>query len=202
VTMAIHNDTWEHDGNGWRQIANVYGGVHPPRAETAVANDLLRNRLVLFGGRIANGALQGDTWEYGAQWQPFGFGCSGSAGVPALVGGAPALLGATATASVDHLPATAPFALLAVGLSRTQSAFGNLPLLLTSFGMPGCRLYTSAEVLTVLPAVGGAAAWSWSVPPLPALVGAAVHLQGVAWDPAANAMGLTTSNAATLVVGG
>ena len=201
VTMQIFNDTWEHDGVTWTQVNNVYGGVYPPRAEFGITHDFLRDRLVTFGGAIANGSLRNDTWEYGAQWTQFGLGCAGSAGVPALAGGALPKLGSTATASLASLPAASPFALLAIGLSRTQWAFGSLPALLDGFGMPGCRTYTSADLLTVLPASGGAATWSWNVPSQSVFLGATFHLQGVAWDPGVNSLGLVTSNAATLVVG-
>jgi hypothetical protein len=202
VTMAIFNDTWEHDGANWTQVNSVYGGVYPARADSAVAHDAMRDRLVLFGGVIANGALQDDTWEYGAYWQAFGLGCAGSAGVPSLAGGATPRLGTTATANLGNLPPSSPFAFLAIGLSRTQLALGNLPALLTSFGMPGCRTYTSADLLTAVTASGGAATWSWSVPPVSAFLGTTFYLQGVSWDPGINALGLTMSNALTLVVGG
>ncbi len=200
-TMQIFNDTWEHDGANWTQVNNVYGGVYPPRAEFGITHDFQRNRLVLFGGVLANNSLRDDTWEFGAQFLPFGTGCTGSAGVPSLVGGAPPILGTTTTATIGNLPPSSPFALLAVGLSRTQWAGGNLPALLTSIGMPNCRTYTSADLLATVPASGGNAQWNWSVPLQPQFLGSTFYLQGVAWDPGANALGLTVSNAATLVLG-
>ena len=201
VTMQILNDTWEHDGATWTQINNTYGGVYPPRAEFGITHDFVRDRLVTFGGAIANGSLRDDTWEFGAQWTPFGLGCAGSAGVPALVGGSLPELGGIATASLVNLPPSSPFALLAVGLSRTQWAFGNLPMLLTSFGMPNCRTYTSVDLLTTLAASGGVATWSWNVPSQSIFLGTTFYLQGVSWDPGVNALGLTVSNATTMVVG-
>ena len=201
VTMEILNDTWEHDGTNWVQINNVYGGIYPPRADFGMTHDFVRDRLVAFGGVAANNELRDDTWEYGAQFQPFGMGCLGSAGVPALVGGLPAKLGWPCTADITNLPASSPFAFLAVGLSRTQWALGSLPMLLTNFGMPGCRTYTSLDQLLFVPATGGTATWAWDVPNQPGLVGQALYLQGVSWDPGVNALGLTVSNAATLVIG-
>lgn len=201
LTMAIANDTWEHDGVDWRQVQGTYGGVYPPRAEFAMAHDLIRDRLVLFGGRIANNALQNDLWEFGAQFQRFGNGCAGSAGVPQLAAGAPPQLGQTTTAVLSNLPPTSGVALLAVGLSRQQWPLGSLPALLTNFGMPGCRAYTSSEVFTALLANNGTATWSWAVPAWPGWLGTAFHLQGLALDPSANAAGATVSNAATIVIG-
>ena len=200
-TQQICNDTWEHDGVNWTQVNNVYGGVYPPRGEFGITHDFVRDRLVLFGGAIANNSLRDDTWEFGAQFLPFGLGCAGSAGVPALVGGAPPQLGAMTTVTITNLPPGSPFAVLAVGLSRTQWALGSLPALLTNLGMPGCRSYTSADLLTTVPASGGVATWSWSVPAQPLWLGTAFYLQGVAWDPGANALGLTVANAATMVIG-
>lgn len=201
VTMEIRNDTWEHDGVSWTQIANVHGGVYPPRDKFGIAHDFTRDRLVLYGGVIANGAVQDDTWEYGAHFQPFGMGCMGSGGVPALTGGALPKLGSVTTATLSNLPPSSPFAFMAVGLSRTQWAFGSLPMLLTALGMPGCRSYTSADLLAFVPAAAGSGVWSFAVPPVASLVGADFYLQGLSWDPGINPMGLTTSNAATLVVG-
>jgi hypothetical protein len=201
VTMEIFNDTWEHDGVNWVQIDNVYGGIYPPRADVGIAHDFVRNRLVAFGGVDANTATLDDTWEYGAQFQPFGMGCLGSAGVPALVGGLPAKIGSTCTASITHLPPSSPFAFLAVGQSRTQWAHGNLPMQLGSAGMPNCRTYTSVDQVFTLPASGGTATWTCDVPNLSSLVGLPLYLQGISLDPGVNAVGLTMSNAATLVVG-
>lgn len=201
TTLQILDDTWEHDGVQWTPVVHAYAGVAPPRGEFGVTHDFVRDRLVLFGGAIANGSLRDDTWEYGAHFLPFGLGCAGSAGVPTLVGGAPPRLGTTTTATLGHLPPASPFALLAIGLSRTQWAFGSLPMLLDPFGMPNCRTYTSADLLTTVPASGGAATWSWNVPVQAVFLGATFHLQGLAWDPGVNALGLTVANAATMIVG-
>jgi hypothetical protein len=63
------NDTWEWDGETWRQI-KVPGP--PPRAEAAIAFDGYRGRVVLFGGYnlTKSGRTRlGDTWEWdGSRW--------------------------------------------------------------------------------------------------------------------------------------
>lgn len=201
VTMQILNDTWEHDGTNWVQVNNVYGGVYPPRAEFGMTHDILRDRIVLFGGVIANNSLQNDTWEYGAQFTRFGNGCAGTAGVPSLNGLALPRLGATCTVQVDNLHPQASVAMMAVGLSRQQWPLGNLPMLLNGFGMPGCRAYTSTDVLTVIGANAGSATWNWTVPNWSGYLGSPFHLQALSLDAGANAAGLTVSNAATIVVG-
>jgi hypothetical protein len=201
VTMEIFNDTWEHDGVNWVKVDNVYGGIYPPRADVGITHDFVRDRLVAFGGVTDNTALLDDTWEYGAQFQPFGMGCLGSAGVPALVGGLPGRIGTTCSVTITNLPPSSPFGYLAVGQSRTTWAHGNLPMQLPSFGMPGCRTYTSVDQIFTIPASGGTATWTCNVPNLPSLVGQALYLQGISLDPGVNAAGLTMSNAATLVIG-
>lgn len=200
-TQVILNDTWEHDGSQWREITNAYGGMYPPRAESAVTHDFVRDRLISFGGRIANNGLRNDTWEYGAHWQPFGIGCAGTAGVPTFAPGQLPQLGGVATVDIGNVPPGIPFAFVAVGLSRTQWLFGNLPMPLTGFGMPGCRSYTSADLLAYAPASNGIATWSWNVPNLPTVVGTPFYLQGVTFDPGANQLGLAVSPAATMVIG-
>lgn len=201
VTQQIFNDTWEHDGVNWNQVNNVYGGMYPPRSDFAMAHDFGRNRLVTFGGVTANNGLLDDTWEYGAQFQPFGLGCAGTAGVPQISVVTPAVLGTTFSAQLANLPPATTYAAIVGGFSRTQSVLGNLPLLLTNYGMPGCRLYTSSEMIFVLQPAAGVASWSWQVPSLPSLIGEAFYLQGVVFDPGVNPVSATLSNAATMVVG-
>lgn len=201
ITQQIFNDTWEHDGTKWTKLDNVYGGIYPPRADVGLCHDLVRDRIVAFGGKTANNELRDDTWEYGAQWQRFGTGCAGSAGTPVLTGRAAARLGTTCTADISNVPAGIPFAFMAIGVSRTQWAGGSLPAQLTPFGMPNCRTYTSADLLAYAPATAGTATWSYQVPLVPGLVGTPFYLQGVTFDPGANVAGLAVSNAATLVIG-
>jgi hypothetical protein len=50
--------TWT---NGW--MGDTPYGLPPPRTEHAMATDPVRGKIVLFGGRGVNGALE-DTWEY------------------------------------------------------------------------------------------------------------------------------------------
>jgi len=201
VTFEILNDTWEHDGVDWRQVDNVYGGIYPPRIDVAMTHDLLRDRLVAFGGELANGSLRNDTWEYGAHWQPFGSGCAGSNGTPTLTGGDLPRLGYTTTAELSNVPVAIPAAFMAVGLSRTQWALGPLPSLLTPIGMPNCRAYTSSDLIVGLPAAGGTATWSFAIPTDANLVGETFYLQGITFDPGINPASLAVSNAQTLVIG-
>lgn len=201
ITQVIQNDSWEFDGTAWRQLHAVYGGMYPPRSDFAMAHDFLTDRITAFGGVTQTNMVLDDTQQFGAQFQPFGAGCAGTGGTPRLVLGALPVLGTQLRVDLIDLPPASTLAAMSLGLSRTQWVLGNLPMLLTNLGMPGCRAYASADVLVTLPVVGGVASWTFDLPQLPFLLGDAYHLQGIAVDPGVNGAGLTVSNAATIVLG-
>jgi hypothetical protein len=59
------NDTWEWDGTAWTQVTT--NNLPSPRDRFGMCYDLLRSRVVLFGG-ISSQASD-ETWEYdGADW--------------------------------------------------------------------------------------------------------------------------------------
>ncbi len=63
---GTQGETWTWDGATWRRVAMA---GPPPRAEAAMAFDLRRKVMVLFGGRTARDEMLGDTWEWdGAVW--------------------------------------------------------------------------------------------------------------------------------------
>lgn len=60
------NDTWEFDGNDWRQVTAAVSP--PPRYYPSLTYDSHRQRIVLFGG-VGSGGPLNDTWEYdGFNW--------------------------------------------------------------------------------------------------------------------------------------
>lgn len=62
----LFGDTWLWDGQEWIQVADTGPA---PRRKFALATDLQRKRIVLFGGELAGGALARDTWEWdGTEW--------------------------------------------------------------------------------------------------------------------------------------
>jgi hypothetical protein len=105
--------------------------------------------------------------EY-ASWIPYGSGCAGTGGVPALqVVSAPSL-GSTLTLSVQNLGA---------GIAVMVTGLGQVALPLQPIGLgfgPGCTLLVTLDALDVMLPVGGSATWSLPIPNLPALVG--LHL--------------------------
>ena len=68
-TDTLLGDTWEWDGEAWRQSA---ASGPPARSESSACFDARRGRVVLFGGwRWVEGRRQrlGDTWELdGSRW--------------------------------------------------------------------------------------------------------------------------------------
>jgi hypothetical protein len=64
-------DTWEWDGVNWTQLDDAGPAA---RLALAVASDTTRNRIILFGGDVADAAagsasLSGETWEWdGTAW--------------------------------------------------------------------------------------------------------------------------------------
>ena len=200
-TQAVFDDTWEFDGNAWRQIAGPFGGVQPARADFAMAHDLVRDRIVLFGGEPAAGGMRNDTWEFGADFRTFGTACVGSAGAPQLALGALPRIGATASVQLVNLLPSAPIAGMVVGFDRTHGSLGPLPASLTPFGLTGCSAFVSLDILLPLPASGGSATFDLVIPGAPGFFGNVYYLQGLSLDPASNPAGLVTSNAASLVIG-
>jgi hypothetical protein len=200
TTMTFFNDTWEWRGS-WQQVQGPVGSLSPPRAEGMMAMDSTRGRIVYFGGRDQNNAALDETWEYGGQFRTFGSGCAGSNGIPQLRAGSTSSFGTTFRTAITNLSTASPIALVVTGLDNRTSALGPLPQLLTAFGMPNCRLHVSPDLFQVVPASGGAAAWSWGVPPNTLLFGAKFYQQAVGLDAGVNAAGLTVSNAGAATIG-
>lgn len=66
ATYMETNDTWEFDGATW--TLRSLPQAPPPRHDTVLGYDPLRQRIVLFGGQTITGMFV-DTWEYdGNTW--------------------------------------------------------------------------------------------------------------------------------------
>ncbi len=194
-------DVWEWDGVSWTE--RLPPNAPPPRGPVHLAYDSARERVVMRSG---DGFT--DTWEYGpvtpAAYEPFGQGCTGSAGIPTLgaVGNSRPWLGDTLHVELGNVPWGSTPVSLVFGMSDTMAGTLPLPAALDPIGMTGCTLYTSflAEVPAV--PVGGVAAWSFPVTLPASELGGMLFQQAFVMDVGANPLGLTASNAARLVVGG
>lgn len=136
-----------------------------------------------------------------ATFLPYGAGCAGTLGVPALAN-APGSLpvpGTTFTVSVSG--AATGLAMIATGLSDSQSGGLPLPLPLAVIGMPGCDLLVEVLRLDAMTPSGTTAAISWTLPTGGAVVGMHFYQQVLTFDPTVNALGFVASNAAAATIG-
>lgn len=137
-----------------------------------------------------------------ATYSAFGMGCSGSLGTPQITAAAnsrPAL-GSTLVVDVDNLPFG--IAVMATGFSATTTSSGlPLPLDLSIVGMSNCSQLVDAPRLDLVTGSGSGANWSWTIPNNANFFGYEFFNQAFALDPAANAFGFTSSNAASGIIG-
>ncbi len=206
------NDLWVFDGASWTRLVTL----NPParRFDCGMAFDTARGKLVLFGGQNTTWAQYvrdwssapglRDTWEYTpgviGSFTPFGVGCAGSRGVPALrLQGSPPTAGQPLRVQVDNLPLVGP-AFVFVGASNSLYGVLPLPFPLGGIGMTGCTLYASGDALVAVQNVLGTALLNLDLPL--STVGSSVYLQAFPFDPVANPLGLTASHGAHVQIGG
>jgi len=165
------NDTWEWDGVDWTQRS---AGTPPARAYAPMETDTRRHRLVIFGGYTVP---VNDTWELEtgplARARPIGAGCSGCAGIPALVAVGLPRLGNAAFALRIEMARPSAGALFAVGATGASTPFGPCTL----------HLAWPFAVFSAVTDLGGLAVLPLPVPDSPALRGAVALAQAVVADP-------------------
>ncbi len=241
--------TWSWDGNNWAQL--FVTSTPPGRYEAMLTTDLIRNRLVMFGGIDFNPNLRrSDTWEWdGTAWQQltltqnpgprryaafgyheglgravlfgdgtgtwelynpnqasfraFGAGCPSSAGTAVMSAGnntAP-WLNESLLIEVAGLPNRGNPTFLLLGFSRDFWGAIPLPFDLAILGATGCALRVSAELTVPMVNLNGTARQSLPIGSDPFLVGASFFTQAFVVDPAANQLGIATSNACQARIG-
>lgn len=193
-------DTWEYDGVDWTMVAST----GPFKSTESYAGyDQTRRQAYHFGGSGPTGNSQ-ETWIYAgastALFAPFGRGCAGGAGTPALSANAP-VLGQGFTLSVASLGSGALGALLLQGFSSTALAGTRLPLDLTPYGLSGCRLEIAPTANLFLFASNGTASLAFTVPNATALLDLAYFTQAIAPDATAANGVASMSNAGHAVLG-
>jgi len=146
---------------------------------------------------VSIGAHEEDS---GASYRTFGAGCAGSAGTPSNTASAPPRLGFNSVITFGNLPA-ANVAIAMLGLSNTTSIFGALPYDMTPLGAPGCFGRVSPDATVFLLGAGGSASLNFPVPNQGSVLGFTFHTQALALDSSLNALGASTSDAATAIVG-
>lgn len=129
----------------------------------------------------------------------YGSGCPASVGDPLPRAYVMPRLGRLFIAGIDQIGPGAQTVFGLVGLSRQHLGGQPLPIDLGAFGMPGCALLCSADLLHLT--VGPGNWWWFSMPVGQELVGARFFLQGLVVDPGANAAGLVTTPGLMAVIG-
>ena len=104
------------------------------------------------------------------------------------------VVGATARALVSNVPS--PFAVVALGWSNVSIGALLLPAPLDGYGMLGCSVLQSTDVvgLPVTFTGGSTATYSLPIPLWPGLLGVHVYLQGLAVAPGVNPANIIVSN--------
>jgi hypothetical protein len=192
---------WEWDGAQWSPRYQPGPG---PRTSFGITYDAVARRVVVAGGGVQYpGGIywQNDTWSFQsplpADVAPFGSGCAGTAGTPAL-GAAPftlSWLGDTMRNVVEAIPVGEPGAVFVSSVGSTP------PIPLGGVGMPGCDLLVPIDVVEFRAATAGRAEWALAIPNTPSLAGATFRQQAFVLDAAANVLGLTASNAVLVTLG-
>lgn len=187
--------TYEHDGASWTGGPTAAPAFMQGEQGISGTYDAARERIVAFVHR--------GTWVFEtaakAEAAPYGVGCAASTGVPALAATSRPWIGDACSGELTFVPLSG-LAMLTLGWSDHNWGSAALPLSLAAQGAPGCLVWVEPSLWLPLPP-GSSAAWSLAVPNVAVLAGLQVFAQGVVFDPAANALGLATSNALRLRLG-
>lgn len=170
------------------------GGYSSIHGDTIVSNDL--PTVPTTGNQAGRPGLRFCVDR--AEKLLFGESCAGSGGSTPLLGlGSRPILGTSVTIWLSDAPPNA-MAACAFGF-ETRPPF---PIDLTSQGAPGCRQYFQEGALVFLTANPlGIGQLALPIPSSPSVVGAVVYTQYYVLDPTGNALGITSSNYGSLLVG-
>lgn len=161
------------------------------------------------GGNTWNGPFQDIQWKFriwsgpAGHYEAYGSGCVGSnRGTPQLGWYGMPMAGGSFQVQLDRaVPGN--FAMLSFGDSNTISGTTPLPFALAPLGAPGCAVQGSllVTVLYGTDPVTGQAVVTVTLPNDPNLGGFHFYNQWFCLDAAANALGLTVSNAGDATIG-
>lgn len=159
-------------------------------------------------GATWGGPYQGLQWKFRiwtgtpGHYTVYGTGCTGSRGRPDLAWFGMPMAGSTFQVTLDRGP-LGSFAFLSFGDSDTQSNGTPLPYSLAGLGAPNCAVLASPLVTMLYgtdPVTGQSSA-TVTLPADPSLVGFPIYDQWFCYDPAANALGISVSNAGAGTIG-
>lgn len=130
-----------------------------------------------------------------------GMGCRGSNGTPTLAGSGTPDIGRSVQLTGSMLVPNA-VSVLTFGVSKTQWNSIPLPISLASAGASGCSIYSSIDASEGLVSTNGLWSRTITLPNDKTWIGAMAYFQWFTFDSAANTLGITTSNALGIEVGG
>lgn len=185
-----------YDASDQCSLSRIWGGIHPPADDIPgraigqeIGNESFARAAAVWAG--ANVPL--------ADYEVDGAGCPDSSGNAIELGAVPsarAVLGSTLEVDANYLPSAAPLFVMIAGTTAHPSGID-----LTSIGMPGCSLHLDIISADSVAAFGGTGRWSLPIPNSPAWLGQSIYHQAVGIDPAANVLGLITSEYGIATVG-
>lgn len=169
--------------------------IHP---NPAVAPGV--SRTSLFGGSSSNYSWIGSfhyTKSSLSGLGGYGFvgsSCFGTRGFVANSALTTPRVGQTLTTQLTNMP-------LSIGLFWFGVTRYAPPVAGAAFGAPGCQLYASLDLSSLVIGANNTATYSIFIPNDPAFVGQMMYAQGGAFDPTLNALGLSSSDGAAFVIG-
>lgn len=184
-----------YDASDQTSLSRIWGGIHP-RADDIPGREM--------GQEIGTDAfalaaqLWAGTAAPKASYSILGAGCVGSNGAVTLEVEPASLpvVGRTMNVIIDNLPVAAVGTTMVLGFNSYVPGID-----LSLIGMPTCTLGVNVEAQLVLPAAGGTAVFSLPIPNDPLAMGIELFHQALTLDPGANALGVTTSETASALIG-
>ncbi|MEO6594042.1 MAG: hypothetical protein ABIP94_04745 [Planctomycetota bacterium] len=122
--------------------------------------------------------------------------CGSSAAGVALDASARPVLGTTVNYTTSNIPAGTLLGLQILGLTQHTP-----PLDLASYGMPGCKLYLTGDLINQFATSGSSATVPLVFPSTTSLTGAFLMTQSATLSPGFNPFGFLTSNGIQMVLG-
>ncbi len=126
---------------------------------------------------------------------PGGFATSATNVLPLALVATPPHIGQTTTLSTTEFPVGSLLGVQVISMTKFDPGID-----LSVIGMPTCSLYAQLDNLQLLFPVNQSATYGLAIPNNPALIGAEVVTQSAAFDSAANAAGLISSNGLSLIL--
>lgn len=188
--------------NGWQP--KTVAGLPSSRSYMLGEFDRARGEVVLHGG-MTNGAVYNQTFlldtPQPATMVPYGGGCIGSNGTPALAADALPWLGDWYQVSVSSVPQST-IGFLVLGFSNTLWNGQPVPVDLTAYGLPGCQAWLGPELTNTFVVQNGVGSWGLSICNCPFAAGLAYSLQAVVLDAGvARPVAASLSNALRATIG-